>query len=84
MLKGDDRMEIRRQLYEAYCEGLLSVEPPLPSAFDEGRLHRLKESLGITGENEERFDNVFAAFTIDAEKRGFYAGLKVVLRLLSE
>ncbi len=60
MLKGDDRMEIRRQLYEAYCEGLLSVEPPLPSAFDEGRLHRLKESLGITGENEERFDNVFA------------------------
>lgn len=77
-------MEIRRGIYEAYCEGLLSVEPEKPSVFDEGKIRRLKEKLGITGSDEERFDTVFAELTTDAEQRGFYAGLKVVLRLLSE
>lgn len=60
------------------------IEPELPSVFDENRLRTLKESLGITDDDLERFDAVFSEFTIDAERRGFYAGLKVILRLLSE
>lgn len=60
------------------------IEPELPSVFDENKLRSLKESLGITDDDLERFDAVFSEFTIDAERRGFYAGLKVILRLLSE
>lgn len=77
-------MEIRQGIYNAYCEGLLDIEPELPSVFDENKLNRLKESLGITGDDLEHFDTVFSEFTIDAERRGFYAGLKIILRLLSE
>lgn len=77
-------MEIRRQLYEAYCEGLLSVEPPPETVYNERKLHSFKEKLGISGRDGEHFDNVFADLLTDAERNAFYAGVKVILRLLSE
>lgn len=77
-------MEIRRQLYEAYCEGILSVEPPPEAANNERKLKSLKEKIGVSGKDGEHFDNVLAELLIDAERNAFYAGVKIILRLLSE
>lgn len=77
-------MHIWRKIYDDYCEGLLSIEPILPTANDEVRLKRLEEEFGVDPENKEKFENVFTELTVEAEMRGFYVGLKIALRLLSE
>lgn len=38
----------------------------------------------MTEKQIEEFENFISNIIIDAEKRGFYAGIKIALRLISE
>lgn len=77
-------MEVWREIYEAYCERNLDIQPPYPSAHEYIRTNRLEEKYGMTKEQIEEFENFLSTTIIDAEKRGFYAGMKIALRLISE
>lgn len=77
-------MSIWEQIYNAYCEGLLSIQPPEPSARDEFRLGEIKEKFRMTPEQIAYFENEFFKLSVDIEKRMFKAGFKTALRLISE
>ena len=77
-------MDIWEQLYNAYCEGLLSVKPPEPSAHDGIKLDELEKKLEMTDEQILYFENIFFELSIDTERRLFKAGFKTALRMISE
>ena len=72
-------------IYDRYCEGDLDIKPPLQSVFGEMRLKQLERDIGITGDKSiEKLENEIAMMCIDSERRGFYAAIKIMLRLISE
>lgn len=77
-------MTILEQLYEAYCENLLSVKPPEPSVHENYLLTRLEEKLGLSKEQTEYFEKKFFEMRIEDEKRFFAAGFKVALQIIAE
>ncbi|MBD5130430.1 MAG: hypothetical protein HDT43_11015 [Ruminococcaceae bacterium] len=77
-------MDIWEQLYNAYCEGLLSVKPPEPSAHENYKIDELEKKFEMTDEQVQYFENIIFELSIDAEKRLFKAGFKTALRMLSE
>ena len=77
-------MEIWRGIYETYCEKNLNIQPPDPSAHEYFRTNTIEEKYGMTKEQIEEFENFLSEIIIDAERRGFYAGMKITLRLISE
>ena len=77
-------MDIWEQLYNAYCEGLLGVKPPEPSAHDSFRIGEIEKTFEMTDEQIRYFENIFFEMSIDAERRMFKAGFKIALRMLSE
>lgn len=77
-------MSIWEKLYDAYCEGLLSVLPPEPSARADFKLSEIEKKFDMTDEQKAYFENEFFELSIDIEKRMFKAGLRVALRLISE
>lgn len=77
-------MSIWEQIYNAYCEGLLSVQLPEPSAREDFSLSEIEKKLEMTDEQATYFENEFFKLSIDIEKRMFKAGLRIALRLISE
>ncbi len=78
-------MTVWRTIYERYCEGDLDIKPPLQTVYSEIRLKAFEDDMGITGDMaREKFENKLSELCIDAEKRGFYAAVKIMLRLISE
>lgn len=77
-------MSILEQIYKAYCEGSLSIQPPEPSARDEVRLNELEKKLELTDEQTEYFEREFFKISTEMEKRMFKAGFKAALKLISE
>lgn len=77
-------MEIWRNIYEQYCEGNLNIKPPEPSAHENYRVLDIEKKHNLTQKQIEEFENFLSEVIIDAEKRGFYAGMKIALRLISE
>lgn len=77
-------MTILEQLYEAYCEGLLSVKPPEPSVHENYRLTKLEEKLELSKEQTEYFENKFFEMRKENEKRLFAAGFKAALQIIAE
>lgn len=77
-------MSIIRQIYEDYCEGKLSVEPPEPSAHDNLKLTEIEERFEMSAEDIEYFESTYLELCIENEKRLFYAGFKTALRMISE
>ncbi|MDE7362976.1 MAG: hypothetical protein K2N38_13700 [Oscillospiraceae bacterium] len=77
-------MEIWREIYEAYCERNLNIQPPYPSAKEYIKTKKIEKEYGMIEEQIEEFENFLSDITTDAEKRGFYAGMKIALRLISE
>ena len=72
-------------IYDRYCEGDLDIKPPLQSVYGEMRLKRLESDIGIIDDKSiEKLENEIAMMCIDSEKRGFYAAVKIMLRLISE
>ena len=78
-------MSVWKMIYDRYCEGDLDIKPPLQSVFGEMRLKQLERDIGITGDKSiEKLENEIAMMCIDSERRGFYAAIKIMLRLISE
>lgn len=78
-------MSVWRTIYERYCEGDLDIKPPLQSVYGETRLKKLESVIGVTDNKSiERLENEIAMMCIDSERRGFYAAMKIMLRLISE
>lgn len=77
-------MSIWEKIYDAYCEGLLSIQPPEPSAWDDFKLSEIEKKFSMTPEQIAYFENEFFNLSINIEKRMFKAGFKIALRLISE
>ena len=78
-------MSVWKMIYDRYCEGDLDIKPPLQSVFGEMRLKRLESDIGIIDDKSiEKLKNEIAMMCIDSEKRGFYAAVKIMVRLISE
>ena len=78
-------MSVWKMIYDRYCEGDLDIKPPLQSVFGEMRLKQLERDIGVTeGKSLEKLENEIAMMCIDSERRGFYAAIKIMLRLISE
>lgn len=77
-------MEIWRNIYEQYCEGNLHIKPPEPSAHENYKALDMEKKHNMTQDQIEEFEDYISDVIIDAEKRGFYAGMKIALRLISE
>ena len=78
-------MSVWKMIYDRYCEGDLDIKPPLQSVYGEMRLKRLESDIGIIDDKSiEKLENEIAMMCIDSEKRGFYAAVKIMLRLISE
>ncbi len=77
-------MEIWRKIYEQYYEGSLNIKPPDPSAHEIYKSLEMEKKHDMTQEQIEEFEDYITDVIIDAEKRGFYAGMKIALRLISE
>lgn len=77
-------MSIWEKLYNAYTEGVLSVEPPEPSAREDFIISEIEKKLEMTDEQATYFENELFKLSIDIEKRMFKAGLRVAMRLISE
>lgn len=78
-------MSVWSTIYDRYCEGDLDIKPPLQSVYGEMRLKRLESDIGVIDDkSREKLENEIAMMCIDSEKRGFYAAMKIMLRLISE
>ncbi len=78
-------MQVWKIIYDRYCEGDFDIKPPLQSVHSEIRLKRLEENIGVVGEKpREKLEDEITKMCIDSERRGFYAALKIMLRLISE
>lgn len=77
-------MTILEELYEAYCEGRLSVKPPEPAVHEGFVLTSIEEKFELTDEQVGFFEDEYSKLRIDCEKQFFAAGFKVALRLISE
>ncbi len=85
ILKGSFIMTVWSMIYNRYCEGDLEIKKHLHSVFNDMRLRRLENEIGVCGgKAHEKLENEVANMCIDAERRGFYAAVKIMLRLISE
>lgn len=71
-------------IYNAYCEGKFTLYMPEPTLTDNARLTELENKLGLSAQQIEELESVFYEIYTDTEKRGFYAGFKLALRLVAE
>lgn len=72
-------------IYNCYCEGNLEIKPPLQSVYSEMRLKKLENDIGVTdGKLRDKLEYEITKLCIDSERRGFYAAIKIMLRLISE
>ncbi len=78
-------MTVWRTIYERYCEGDLDIKPPLQTVYSELRLKTFEDDMGITGDMaREKFENMLSVLCIEGETRGFYAAVKIMVRMISE
>lgn len=77
-------MTILEELYEAYCEGKLSVKPPEPEVHEGFILTSIEEKFELTDEQVGFFENEYFKLRINTENQFFAADVKVALRMISE
>lgn len=83
-MKGNLNYGNLAEYLRQYCEGNLNIKPHDPSAHEYYKTSEIEKNYNMTEEQIEEFENFISNIIIDAEKRGFYAGIKIALRLISE
>lgn len=79
----DTAMEIWECLYGAFSEGQLFLSP-FASQRTRHNVEDYLKTLNPTPEQNERIQQLLNEFCYDVERRGFFTGMKIALRLYSE
>lgn len=77
-------MGILEVIYNAYCEGDLTVKIPEHSASDNIKITSIERMFDMSPQQIEEFECRFLEIYDDAQKRGFYAGFRTAMRVISE
>ena len=77
-------MGILEVIYNAYCEGGLTVKIPEHSASDNIKITSIERMFDMSPQQIEEFERRFLEIYDDAQKRGFYAGFRIAMRVISE
>lgn len=77
-------MGILEVIYNAYCEGNFTVKLPEHSASDNIKITTIEDMFDMSPQQIEEFESRFLEIYDDAQKRGFYAGFRTAMRVLSE
>lgn len=77
-------MGILEVIYNAYCNGDFTVKLPEHTASDNIKITHIEDMFEMTPQQIEEFERRFLEINDDAQKRGFYAGFRTAMRVLSE
>ncbi len=77
-------MGILEVIYNAYCEGEFTVKLPEHTASDNIKITSIEKMFDMSPPHIEEFESRFLELSGDAQRRGFYAGFRTAVRVITE